>query len=108
MGAQGVPFEHRFGCDVAGMEVTMFSVLAPPARRCLLQLVVVVSGGAVSPFVGCPFPKFLEIPVEIKQCSRFRLSRNFQGNKVAPEGPGRRLHPFSRPHSAARCVRGLW
>ena len=38
------PFEHLFGCDVAGMEVTMFSVLAPPARRCLLQLVVVVSG----------------------------------------------------------------
>ena len=43
-GSTGVPFEHRFGCDVAGMEVTMFSVLAPPARRCLLQLVVVVSG----------------------------------------------------------------
>ena len=44
MGAQGVPFGHRFGCNVAGMEVTIISVLAPPARRCLLQLVVVVSG----------------------------------------------------------------
>ena len=27
-GSTGVPFEHRFGCDVAGMEVTMFFVLA--------------------------------------------------------------------------------
>ena len=41
---KGVPFEHRFGVHVADMEVTLISVLAPPARRCLLQLVVVVSG----------------------------------------------------------------
>ena len=47
-GSTGVPFEHWFGCDVAGMEVTMFSVLAPPARRCLLQF------GCGSVWGACP------------------------------------------------------